>query len=75
MNHHESFPGFTRRQVLAAGGASALAASMSRPGIASDIIRGKAEHVISIWLGGGMGAGDTFDPKAKGDPAKKHAGS
>ena len=75
MNHHEFFPNFTRRQVLAAGGASTLAASMSRPGIASDIIRGKAEHVISIWLGGGMGAGDTFDPKMKGDPAKKQAGS
>lgn len=38
-------------------------------------LRGKAEHVISIWLGGGMGAGDTFDPKMKGDPAKKVAGS
>ncbi len=36
---------------------------------------GKAEHVISIWLGGGMGALDTFDPKRKGDPAKKVAGS
>ena len=32
---------------------------------------GKAEHVISIWLGGGMGQIDTFDPKRKGDPKKK----
>jgi hypothetical protein len=38
-------------------------------------LRGQAEHVISIWLGGGMGQGDTFDPKKKGDPAKKIAGS
>ncbi len=29
---------------------------------------GKAEHVISVWLGGGMGQMDTFDPKRKGDP-------
>ena len=36
---------------------------------------GKAEHVISIWLGGGMGALDTFDPKRKGDPERKVAGS
>lgn len=36
---------------------------------------GKAEHVISIWLGGGMGQIDTFDPKRRGDPAAKKAGS
>lgn len=39
------------------------------------MIKGKAEHVISIWLGGGMGQIDTFDPKRRGDPAKKIAGS
>ena len=38
-------------------------------------LRGRAEHVISIWLGGGMGALDTFDPKREGDPARKKAGS
>lgn len=36
---------------------------------------GGAEHVISIWLGGGMGALDTFDPKLKGDPLSKKPGS
>ena len=36
---------------------------------------GKAEHVISIWLGGGMGQIDTFDPKRKGDPKEKVPGS
>lgn len=36
---------------------------------------GKTEHVISIWLGGGMGQIDTFDPKAKGDPKGKKPGS
>lgn len=39
------------------------------------LLKGKAEHVVSIWLGGGMGACDTFDPKRRGDPAKKLAGS
>jgi hypothetical protein len=37
--------------------------------------RGKVEHVISIWLGGGMGQIDTFDPKRRGDPKAKKAGS
>ncbi|MCC9644706.1 DUF1501 domain-containing protein [Rhodopirellula sp. JC740] len=36
---------------------------------------GKAEHVISIWLGGGMGQIDTFDPKRVGDPKAKKPGS
>ena len=42
---------------------------------ASPLLNGKAEHVISIWLGGGMGQCDTFDPKRKGDPKAKKAGS
>ena len=42
---------------------------------AGNLLKGKAEHVISIWLGGGMGQIDTFDPKRKGDPTKKIAGS
>ncbi len=37
--------------------------------------RGTAEHVISIWLGGGMGQIDTFDPKRRGDPKAKLPGS
>jgi len=41
----------------------------------SERISGKAEHVISIWLGGGMGQMDTFDPKRKGNPVEKKAGS
>src|SRR5436190_7238655 len=36
--------------------------------------KGKAEHCIFIWLGGGMSQIDTFDPKGKGnskaDPKK-----
>lgn len=29
--------------------------------------KGKAEHVIFLWLGGGMSQIDTFDPKRRGD--------
>ena len=29
--------------------------------------KGKAEHCIFIWLGGGMAQIDTFDPKKLGD--------
>jgi hypothetical protein len=39
------------------------------------LLTGKAEHVISIWLGGGMGQIDTFDPKRRGDPKAKKAGA
>ena len=49
---------------------------LARPLIAAPtIIKGKAEHVISIWLGGGMAQTDTFDPKRRGDPQAKKAGS
>jgi hypothetical protein len=37
--------------------------------------KGKAEHCVFIWLGGGAGQIDTWDPKAKGDPKGKKAGS
>ncbi|SFJ02350.1 DUF1501 domain-containing protein [Planctomicrobium piriforme] len=37
--------------------------------------KGKVDHVISIWLGGGMAAMDTFDPKKQGDPARKIPGA
>lgn len=68
----------TRRDALAttaltAGGLSLPLNAVAEP--SSAIVQGKAEHVISIWLGGGMGQVDTFDPKKKGDPSKKQAGS
>ncbi|QEG02736.1 hypothetical protein Mal15_68570 [Stieleria maiorica] len=74
---------FTRRDLLAAGAATAggmALASQARANPSSHAapgnpIQGKTEHVISIWLGGGMGQIDTFDPKRKGDPKKKQAGS
>lgn len=36
---------------------------------------GKAEHCIFIWLGGGAGQIDTWDPKQLGDPKAKKPGS
>lgn len=48
---------------------SLIAESLAKP------VYGKAEHVISIWLGGGMAQTDTFDPKRLGDPKAKKAGS
>jgi hypothetical protein len=65
-----------RRQFLASS-AAALAAYAARGAESSSaqLIKGKAEHCIFIWLGGGMGQIDTFDPKKLGDPKKKLAGS
>lgn len=55
-------------------GASRLCSASSAESL-STLPFGKAEHVISIWLGGGMGQIDTFDPKAKGDPKSKKPGA
>lgn len=68
----------TRREYLATGAALAAGLSLPRIGAADpalELLKGKAEHVISIWLGGGMGQVDTFDPMPVGDPAKNVAGS
>lgn len=67
-----------RRECLAAG--AALVCGLALPSGArgettSKLLQGNAEHVISIWLGGGMGQIDSFDPKRQGDPAKKAAGA
>ncbi|PAW62141.1 MAG: hypothetical protein B9S34_15805 [Opitutia bacterium Tous-C1TDCM] len=66
-----------RRDFLTATASAALLPAFARGAAAapSALLKGKAEHVISIWLGGGMGQIDTFDPKRRGDPAKKLAGS
>ena len=69
-------PPLNRRQFLGAG--ASAAGGLLVPGALqaeSASISGKAEHVISIWLGGGMGQTDTFDPKIKGDPKTKKPGS
>jgi hypothetical protein len=60
-----------RRQFLAAS-----AAALATPALAQEpALRGRAEHCIFLWLGGGMAQIDTFDPKRVGDPANRIAGS
>ena len=39
------------------------------------VLRGKAEHCVMLWLGGGMSQIDTFDPKKRGDAKQKKPGS
>ncbi len=61
----------SRRKFLQQTSLLGAGAAMS-PGLinASDTVhmpKGKAEHCIFIWLGGGMAQIDTFDPKRKGD--------
>ena len=70
----------SRRRFLS-GSAAALAASTLTPSLLSASVgkanypTGKAEQCIMIWLGGGMGQIDTFDPKGLGDSRKKTPGS
>jgi hypothetical protein len=66
-----------RRSFLSRVATAAAAASLP-PGLrASDSLRlvnhpkGKADHCIFIWLGGGMSQIDTFDPKQRGNPKSK----
>ena len=41
----------------------------------TELPRGKAEHCVFVWLGGGQGHIDTWDAKTKGDPKEKKPGS
>ena len=68
---------FLTRSGLLAAGASASPASLLANAAAVSMPRGKAEHCIFIWLGGGMAQIDTFDPKKRGNPKSnpKVAGS
>src|SRR5688500_13408978 len=70
--------GFLAASTLAAGalGASSpLAAQLQAAEDKSPLAKGKAEHCIFLWLGGGAGQIDTWDPKAQGDPKAKKSGS
>jgi hypothetical protein len=68
-----------RREFLAASAAAAIAAGAASSSRGADksptTLRGKAEHCIFIWLGGGSGQIDTWDPKQLGDPKAKKPGS
>ncbi len=62
----------SRREFLAAVAATA---AMRISSAAPAPPRGKADACIFIWLGGGMAALDTLDPKRLGDPETSKPGS
>ncbi len=69
----------TRRNFLVSSATAGLTAT-ALPGFAAEnkqtpLPKGKAEHCIMIWLGGGACQIDTWDPKRKGDAKRKVAGS
>lgn len=74
----------SRRSFLGASVAAGTAATCSgilngkeTPGVEAKPTppKGKAEHCVYLWLGGGAAQMDTWDPKAKGDPKLKKPGS
>ena len=67
-----------RRDALKTGIAASASASVLNSAIASDPksdVRGKAEHCIFIWLGGGACQIDSFDPKRVSKDGLKDPGS
>ncbi|QDT39070.1 DUF1501 domain-containing protein [Stratiformator vulcanicus] len=66
-----------RRDFLKTAAVAASTSMLTRPGFASESHSslGKAEHCIYVWLGGGAGHTDTFDPKRLGDPKERKPGS
>lgn len=60
----------SRRIFLKATAAAALLPTIAGSTPASPV-RGRAEHCIFLWLGGGMAQIDTFDPKPRGDARAK----
>jgi len=81
MNIQRTDKNLSRRNFLATAGSAAVwgAAGLSLPkGVASQaasLSAGKAKNCIMLWLGGGMGQMDTFDPKKVGKPMENVAGS
>ncbi len=76
--NNSAFSQLSRRDSIATMAATASGLLLPTRGSAEQtgkLLCGKAQHVISIWLGGGMGQIDTFDPKRQGDPKKNQAGS
>lgn len=69
-----------RRDILKSGaGLAALASTQQLPALfaneSASAVRGKAEHCIMIWLGGGASQIDTFDPKHVSKDGLKDKGS
>ena len=76
MQHAGLTNTMSRRDLLAAGAAAASLAGLPSQAMAeTESPRGKADHCIFIWLGGGQAQIDTWDPKNLGDPKAKTPGS
>ena len=67
---------FLKQSGMLTGAALAGESLLASPAAVS-IPKGKAEHCIFLWLGGGMAQIDTFDPKRRGNSkaSPKAAGS
>lgn len=62
--------------ALSLGGVNPLASlALAEEPTSQSALAGKADSCIFIWLGGGACHIDTWDPKLKGDPKAKKAGS
>jgi hypothetical protein len=88
MNATLDNPTCSRREFLARAGKAGLAASAAwsvgrfPDGVHAaqrkdpiEYPKGRAEHCLFIWLGGGAAHIDTWDPKPLGDPTRKVPGS
>lgn len=81
MNMIDLNSSLSRRRFLARTGTGTAAlglTSLASPLFAQEkktYPKGKAEHCIFVWLGGGCAHMDTWDPKRVGDPQKRVAGS
>jgi hypothetical protein len=64
----------SRRKFFGQAGVGAVALAAGSQILAEAPHKGKADHCIFLWLGGGAAHIDTFDPKRRGD-FKKIAGS
>lgn len=74
MKHIDLLP--NRREFVSASAAAATGLALTaRADDAKPAPKGKAEHCIFLWLGGGAGQIDTWDPKRLGDPKAKKPGS
>ena len=66
---------FLRSSALASAVGLGGVGALGSPGSTKLHLKGRAEHCIFLWLGGGAAQMDTFDPKKKGDAKAKKAGS
>jgi hypothetical protein len=61
--------------LVSVSGSAGTVFGENPPNATKNPVKGKAEHCVFIWLGGGAAQMDTWDPKAKGDSKSKQPGS